>query len=284
MESFDWKAEILLWTQKRREAKKYNQELLAFFTNTFNYNLRPEKALFGTNDYSISLLVGNIYFGALTKDSTIWLLLDMKIDNIPNAETHVARSAKTFDEPLYWLSTNDLSVLKEINSDTLLWQSYKRASNKIFENKSITAHKAKIAYGKVPLNSFWTSGTRVENSLTTNDLNIILEKQIRFYKTLSQKERIKKLNASNPKPEKIIVTQYAFKRNPLVVIEVLDRAKGICERCKMAAPFLKDKDSEPYLEVHHVIPLAEDGDDTIENAVALCANCHRHAHFAKSTY
>jgi 5-methylcytosine-specific restriction protein A len=25
--------------------------------------------------------------------------------------------------------------------------------------------------------------------------------------------------------------------------------------------------------------LASDGDDTVENAVALCPNCHRRAHF-----
>lgn len=284
MENFDWKSEILSWTQRRREAKKFNQDLFDFFVNAFNYNLRPDKALFGTNDYSISLLVGNIYFAALTKNGSIWLLIDSKIDTIPNTDIRIAKSAKTFDEPLYWLETTDLATLKAINADTSIWQSYKRASNKIFENKSITAHKPKIAYGKTLLNNFWTSGLKVENSLTPEDLNINLEKQISYYKTLSQKERLKKLKTANPKPEKVIVTHFAFKRNPLVVIEVLDRANGVCEKCKQPAPFLKDNDGKPYLEVHHIVPLSEDGGDTIENAIALCANCHRHAHHGKSTY
>ena len=43
------------------------------------------------------------------------------------------------------------------------------------------------------------------------------------------------------------------------------------------APFNKPT-GEPFLEVHHVIGLAEGGPDIVENAVALCPNCHREAH------
>ncbi|HDR7378766.1 TPA: HNH endonuclease [Bacillus toyonensis] len=39
------------------------------------------------------------------------------------------------------------------------------------------------------------------------------------------------------------------------------------------------KDGTPYLEVHHVVPLATGGEDSVENAVALCQNCHRKAHY-----
>lgn len=233
---------------------------------------------------TVSLLVGNIYFAALTKNGSIWLLIDTKIDTIVNSNIRIAKSAKMFDEPLYWLETTDLASLKEINNDKTIWQSYKRASNKIFDNKRITAHKPKIAFGKTLLNNFWVSGLKVENSLTNVDLDIYLEKQINYYKNLSKTQRIKKLKKSNPKPEKIIVTQYAFKRNPLVILEVLDRAGGICERCDCPGPFFKDTNGQPYLEVHHIVPLADNGDDTIENSLALCANCHRHAHHGKKTY
>lgn len=284
MEKFDWKSEIYLWTQRRRKAKKFNQELVDFFTNAFNYHLRPDKALFGTTDSSISLLVGNIYFAAYSQKESLWLLLDSKIDTVPDSEIRVAKSSKHFEEPLYWLHTTHLTAIALINKNEAIWQSYKRATDKIFQNKIVTSYKSKIALGKVLLNSFWDNGLKVENSLTTKDLDITLEKQIEFYKTLDKKERLKKLKLSDPKPEKVIVTQYAFRRNPLVVLEVLERAAGICEKCKKNAPFLKDNNSNPYLEVHHIIPLAENGDDTVENAIALCANCHRHAHHGKSTY
>jgi 5-methylcytosine-specific restriction enzyme A len=80
-------------------------------------------------------------------------------------------------------------------------------------------------------------------------------------------------------PETVQVVTTAFKRNPDVVAEVLQRAQGYCEACGYQAPFLRASDGTPYLEVHHIIPLAEQGEDTVENAVALCPNCHREVHF-----
>ena len=56
-------------------------------------------------------------------------------------------------------------------------------------------------------------------------------------------------------------------------------AEGDCQHCKMKAPFNRTTDGSPYLEVHHIQRLADDGPDTIENAIALCPNCHREAHF-----
>lgn len=103
-------------------------------------------------------------------------------------------------------------------------------------------------------------------------------------KKLSQQKRRELLAKSDPKPRKTVVSQVVFNRNPYVVAEVLDRANGICERCYRPAPFIKDNDNLPYLEVHHKIPLAENGDDTVENAIGVCPNCHRQAHYGKSTY
>jgi 5-methylcytosine-specific restriction protein A len=92
-------------------------------------------------------------------------------------------------------------------------------------------------------------------------------------------ERKKRLESYNGKPEKIQTISYAFNRNPDVVAEALLRAKGLCERCKKQAPFLRKSDGSPYLEVHHKTPLSEDGTDTLENVLALCPNCHREIHF-----
>ncbi len=101
---------------------------------------------------------------------------------------------------------------------------------------------------------------------------------------ISKVERIGILAQSNKKPEKTTIQVTVFKRNIYVIAETLERASGICERCRKPAPFIKDKDETEYLEVHHIIPLAEDGDDSVENTIALCPNCHRHAHYGKKTY
>lgn len=55
------------------------------------------------------------------------------------------------------------------------------------------------------------------------------------------------------------------------------RAKGKCELCGKDAPF-KDSNGYPYLECHHIIWLSKHGEDTIENTVALCPDCHRRMH------
>ncbi len=87
--------------------------------------------------------------------------------------------------------------------------------------------------------------------------------------------------ATAPKiPDRITTTSTSFRRNPDVVAEVLLRANGTCERCLQPAPFLRASDGTPYLEVHHSVMLAFGGEDTVANAIALCPNCHRAAHYA----
>jgi hypothetical protein len=59
---------------------------------------------------------------------------------------------------------------------------------------------------------------------------------------------------------------------------VLQQAKGKCESCEKPSPFIKT-DGLPYLEVHHVRQLSNNGPDLVTNAVALCPNCHRELHY-----
>ncbi|MCW1874887.1 HNH endonuclease [Erwinia sp. INIA-01] len=94
---------------------------------------------------------------------------------------------------------------------------------------------------------------------------------------LTAKERAEILSAASKTPEVTEVISRVFKRNPVVVAEVLFRANGQCQNCKRDAPFNRE-DGSPYLEVHHIEWLSRGGEDTVENAMALCPNCHRHVH------
>jgi 5-methylcytosine-specific restriction enzyme A len=84
--------------------------------------------------------------------------------------------------------------------------------------------------------------------------------------------------------------KYSLKEGSMreVVSEVFDgdqivseyakrRADGICQLCSLPAPF-RNRNGEPFLEIHHIVPLAEGGSDTIDNVCALCPNCHRKMH------
>jgi len=69
-----------------------------------------------------------------------------------------------------------------------------------------------------------------------------------------------------------------FIRSQQIIIYAKERAKGCCERCNKAAPFF-DIYGTPYLEVHHIFRLADDGPDIPINVAAICPNCHKEAHY-----
>lgn len=95
----------------------------------------------------------------------------------------------------------------------------------------------------------------------------------------SREERLKRLAMAPKRPTQVVVRATAFIRNADVVAEVLLRAQAHCEHCLKKAPFISRSKGTPYLEVHHKRRLADGGDDTVDNAIALCPNCHREQHY-----
>lgn len=284
MTNFNWKYEIQQWTDKKRKIKPFQTDLVDFFETAFKNTTFPDRALFGTNDYSISLLTGGIFFAAYTREGVIWLLLDRQFKDIPNSDSKIVKSTKTFSEPLFWLETENLNNLKTLIDRQDIWDSFKIATERIYDSKIVTSHRDHIAKNKIILADFYLNNFQRIPSKTVYEIEKELEEKVKQARKLSHKKRQEILSKSNPKPTKTTVKQTVFNRNQYVIAEVLDRAKGICERCNKSAPFTRDIDSSPYLEVHHKKPLAEGGDDTVENAIALCPNCHRHAHYGKTTY
>ena len=106
-----------------------------------------------------------------------------------------------------------------------------------------------------------------------------LEIQLKVAKKRTSEERLSRISSSTAIPEKITTVAHVFKRNPDVIVEVLNHANGVCESCHQKAPFNRMSDGSPYLEVHHIVPLSENGEDIVSNAEALCPNCHRRKHF-----
>jgi 5-methylcytosine-specific restriction protein A len=69
-----------------------------------------------------------------------------------------------------------------------------------------------------------------------------------------------------------------FVRSEYVTEYAKRRANGICDLCKEPAPFVVN--GRPFLECHHIQRLADNGEDSPTNTVALCPNCHRRMHHA----
>ena len=59
----------------------------------------------------------------------------------------------------------------------------------------------------------------------------------------------------------------------------MEKSDGCFELCDSFGPF-KDVNGRYFPKVHDVIPLAEYGPDTVENAVALYPHCHRRCHYS----
>jgi 5-methylcytosine-specific restriction protein A len=105
------------------------------------------------------------------------------------------------------------------------------------------------------------------------------ESERRAARRRSPEQREKRLAIAPKCPKTMMVLITVFVRNPDVVEQTLALAKGRCGGCNKLAPFRTRKEGRPYLEVHHKRQLADGGEDSVENAIALCPNCHRKAHF-----
>ena len=116
-----------------------------------------------------------------------------------------------------------------------------------------------VGTASVPGNEQFESCVRSKLKLTLSELRGRAAKARKFPKTV----KVKTLH---------------YERDPYVVALALRLAKGKCQGCKKAAPF-KRANGIPYLEVHHKKTLADGGSDRIDNAIALCPNCHRERHF-----
>jgi 5-methylcytosine-specific restriction protein A len=87
-------------------------------------------------------------------------------------------------------------------------------------------------------------------------------------------------NLDTDVPDRATSVVNYFKRNQKVRKEVLKRAKGKCEFCKIDGFELPN--GKLFLETHHIIFLAKEGADRTSNVIALCPNHHRESHFGKN--
>lgn len=103
------------------------------------------------------------------------------------------------------------------------------------------------------------------------------KKKEKAARKLSDQELAKRATHSNKHPVNRKVSSSAYERNVYVAELAKRKANGICQLCNESAPFNK-RNGEPFLETHHVVWLSNGGEDSIENTVALCPNCHRKMH------
>jgi predicted HNH restriction endonuclease len=72
-----------------------------------------------------------------------------------------------------------------------------------------------------------------------------------------------------------------YERDPYVIAITKKQADHRCEVPDCTHPLFTGVDGRQYVEVHHILPLAEGGMDTLENAICLCPGHHKEAHFGR---
>lgn len=128
-------------------------------------------------------------------------------------------------------------------------------------------------------------GRRRGHSLLRFTLLPALDRQSQARETPSDKEdrrpwrslRAQALKNSRPVPRGTLSVREYVLRSSVITRYARGRAEGSCECCDGAAPF-QTIGGEPFLEVHHILRLVDDGPDHPANVAAICPNCHREAH------
>jgi 5-methylcytosine-specific restriction endonuclease McrA len=72
-----------------------------------------------------------------------------------------------------------------------------------------------------------------------------------------------------------------FERSALVVAIARLRANYRCELPGCEHPVFVCADGSIYSEVHHIVPLAQGGEDVLSNVACVCPAHHREAHVGK---
>ena len=113
--------------------------------------------------------------------------------------------------------------------------------------------------------------------VSSEQLASLNRKKIKQAEQLSLKELRQRAIRVSPKNSRRILNSTQPVRSPWVTEYAKRWANGVCQLCNNTGPF-KLSDGDFYLESHHIHWLSRGGDDSIQNSVALCPNCHTKMH------
>ena len=95
-------------------------------------------------------------------------------------------------------------------------------------------------------------------------------------------------NISRERPDPVIIRGVqAYPRSRVTAMIALKNANHKCEIDSSHSTFERRVDALPYMEPHHLIPMAAQGDfdvsiDVPDNIVSLCSSCHNEIHYGKN--
>ena len=97
-------------------------------------------------------------------------------------------------------------------------------------------------------------------------------------KSIEELLEIYRNRPKNVSPRRRSQSVASYDRDPMVVTLRKKLADNRCEVVGCTSFTFENDAGEPFVEVHHLIPLSQTGEDTLENTVALCPTHHRFLH------
>ncbi|WP_431289820.1 HNH endonuclease [Burkholderia cepacia] len=198
-----------------------------------------------------------------------WLVRDKKLKYFLKSKGNVF--GEHYKPNAAILGITDIPILTFVRDNDELPFTYAG----VFKYKKIHRESDGSKWFELDRDKLDSFGEAIDARLAQDDLTTRIEKSF----ALPDNELERLAREAPKKPTRFLVHTTAFDRDPNILALVLRRAQGFCQECGNPSPFSRKKDGTPYLEVHHRVPLAQGGDDSLENAVALCPNCHRRMHF-----
>ncbi|EIJ42124.1 putative restriction endonuclease [Beggiatoa alba B18LD] len=90
----------------------------------------------------------------------------------------------------------------------------------------------------------------------------------------------RQITTTDEPTQQITTTITTFRRNNKINVYVKRKAGYKCQMPNCDYEGFDMPSGKKYIEVHHLVPLAEGGTDSLENTVAVCPTCHRKLHYA----
>jgi hypothetical protein len=119
-----------------------------------------------------------------------------------------------------------------------------------------------------------------------NTHQLIIEAEVSRLSSLTLKQLSKRYAEASvlpaAKPKVLNSSVKRFVRDAIVIAIAQVRAKFSCEVPGCANPLFISADGTPYVEVHHISPLGEGGDDTPANVACICPSHHREVHLGRA--
>jgi hypothetical protein len=156
-------------------------------------------------------------------------------------------------------------------TDKLVWDQFYDSVAESVDSHSIQSEFDKIwadAWVHLTAETQWATLDETAEQELESDLNALLARY--------------RARSSRQPPRSGTTSATVYDRDPDVIAIAKIRADYHCEVPGCKQPLFVKRDGKPYVEVHHIVTLAEDGFDTPDNVACLCPSHHREIHHGRN--